>query len=99
MIDFPLCRYCDDTGTYSGPMLGRHYSGPCLMCPDEWGDWLEPEPQRESTVPSRDADPVDAVIAVFDEVIGKNVMLLARCHSACFDDDGHSDGCLFEEEE
>ena len=26
------CQWCAGTGTYSGPMLGRSYAGPCMVC-------------------------------------------------------------------
>ena len=26
------CQWCSGTGTYSGPLLGRQYVGPCLVC-------------------------------------------------------------------
>jgi len=28
----PSCAWCNDTGTYSGPVLNLRYAGPCLMC-------------------------------------------------------------------
>ena len=28
----PQCCWCNDTGTYSGPMLNTFYAGPCLVC-------------------------------------------------------------------
>jgi hypothetical protein len=26
------CQWCSGTGTYSGPMMGRQYVGPCMVC-------------------------------------------------------------------
>lgn len=26
------CPWCSGTGTYSGPMMGRQYVGPCMVC-------------------------------------------------------------------
>jgi hypothetical protein len=26
------CPWCAGTGTYSGPMMGRQYVGPCMVC-------------------------------------------------------------------
>ena len=44
----PTCRWCNDTGIYSGPMLMRHYAGPCLMCaPSQDEDDLEPPAEDE----------------------------------------------------
>ena len=35
LTDAPVeetCQWCAGTGTYSGPMLGRSYAGPCMVC-------------------------------------------------------------------
>ena len=43
------CESCDGTGFYSGPMLGRHYAGPCLVCAGVGAIERNVEPGRRFT--------------------------------------------------